>query len=1069
MLISKPDSPDYRLVTDFAALNVYIKRVPNTSATIAQARARIARANYVVHLDLANYFYQCGMQHDDIQYLGTVHPYKGLRVYTCDPQGLKGASERSYEKLLRIYGDMIQDNRLAQMADGLHVLGMTVDELIQNYQEVLRRADVCNLTFKPSKVVICPKTINLFGWVLSGHEWLPSKHILSALTAASPPKTVKQLRSFLGSFKQLNASLPKYAETIHELEKAVAGRNSSERLNWTDTLNESFNAAKKLANNPVGIAEPRPTDLLRTYSDYSAETKAIGGRLTILRPQSDGTTKELVGGFFSAVLSKHKRKWLPCEGEAAAIRLVLEHFKNHIRESNHTTIHYTDSMPCVLAWKRSLKGAFSASARIATFLTGLSSLPVELHHKPGVQMHTSDYASRHPTKCLTDTCQICKFVQEWEETGDLASNIRNVTVEDIKSGRMLMPLTQRSSWKNIQFRDSVHCKLRDLITTQQLPETRKTNGLNTKLKLLHNKYTEGSLFIDSDGMFMLRTPEGKFNGSAISVPPAIYPGLVSALHIQLDHPSRGQLASLLNRYFYTPGGRAVIDAISDGCIHCAAIKKLPKVLLQDSTDIPHGMASHFAADVIERANQKILVLKENMSSFVRASLIPDQKATTLQDSLLTMLIDLIPESGATVRVDSAPAFQTLSIQCKEENSILKKFNIKIELGRTLNKNKNPTAEICNQELQKEILKITGKNGPVTNLQLATAVRNINSRIRYNGLSSKEVMFRRNLLDNQPIHVDDSVILDKMSVNRHQSSQSSMKSKAKTHSLTPNQQFAIGDLVFIREGKNKNSPRELYIVEDFEGKFILIRKFNSKLRQRIYKSLAEELIKAPNTPDNEQTTTSPALTPAGRPLREAAKKALNVSEVATLRTKAKNNHLLKPGWIPEDQDFEDVLMFSLPHMSTTSQIASTTSETSSDTSSHGSDQDLSWDSSPEQYSLTPSPTTGETVRSVPHSPSLRSHLSRRHAVSDNVLSRSNAFKHPPDTPPPAPVIRTQTFVRSRIPRPSSIADVDLHQVNDISLLPDPSTTPYNLRDTAHRNMRRQNAPRKPDGGRDPRRK
>ena len=189
----------------------------------------------------------------------------------------------------------------------------------------------------------------------------------------------------------------------------------------------------------------------------------------------------------------------------------------------------------------------------------------------------------------------------------------------------------------------------------------------------------------------------------------------------------------------------------------------------------------------------------------------------------------------------------------------------------------------------------------------------------------------------------------------------------------------------------------------------------------------------------------------RPLREAAKKALNVSEVATLITKTKNNHLLKPGWIPEDQDFEDILMFSLPHTSTTSPIASTTSETSSDTSSHGSDQDFSWDSSPEQYSLTPSPTIGETAWSVPHFPSLRSHLSRRHAVSDNVISQSNAFRHPPDTPPSAPVIRTQTFVRSRIPRPSSIADVDLHQVNDISLLPDPSTPPYNLRDTAHRNM------------------
>ena len=551
MLVPKTDSPDYRLVTDFAALNVYLKRVPNTSATIAQARARIARAKFVAHLDLANYFYQSGLQHNDIKFLGTVHPFKGLRVYTCDPQGLKGASERSYEKLLKIYGDMIQEDRLAQMADGLHVLGMTVRELTDNYEEVLRRADLSNLTFKPSKVCICPKTVNLFGWVLTGEKWLPTKHTISTLVSAPTPKTVKQMRSFLGSFKQLSSSLPKYAETVHALEKAAAGRKSSEHIIWTEALDESFQAAKKLASNPIGLAEPRPTDILKTYSDYSAETKAVGGRLTILRKQEDGTVIELVGGFFSAVLSKHKRKWLPCEGEACAIRLVLEHFQHHIRENNNHTIHYTDSMPCVLAWKRSLRGAFSASARIATFLTGLSSLPVELHHKPGKMMYTSDYASRHPAICTFDNCQICKFVREWEDKGDLASDIRQVKIEDIKSGRSLMPLTQKIPWRNIQNNDGIHNKLRELITTQQLPESRKTNGPFTKLKLLHNKYTEGKLFIDKDGMFMVRSQDGHFNGAVISVPPAIYPGLVSALHIQLDHPSRNQLSDLLDRYFYT--------------------------------------------------------------------------------------------------------------------------------------------------------------------------------------------------------------------------------------------------------------------------------------------------------------------------------------------------------------------------------------------------------------------------------------------------------------------------------------------------------------------------------------
>ena len=61
MLVPKPDSNEYRLVTDFSALNVFLKKVPNTSPTISQAKARIARANFVIHLDFSSYFYQNGM------------------------------------------------------------------------------------------------------------------------------------------------------------------------------------------------------------------------------------------------------------------------------------------------------------------------------------------------------------------------------------------------------------------------------------------------------------------------------------------------------------------------------------------------------------------------------------------------------------------------------------------------------------------------------------------------------------------------------------------------------------------------------------------------------------------------------------------------------------------------------------------------------------------------------------------------------------------------------------------------------------------------------------------------
>ena len=146
----------------------------------------------------------------------------------------------------------------------------------------------------------------------------------------------------------------------------------------------------------------------------------MGGRLVIYRQDDKGNTTQLNGGFFSAVLDKHKRNWLPCEGEAMGIRLVLNHFQNQIRESSQITTHYTDSQPCVLSWKRMRKGAFSTSSRINTFLTGLSVLPVELLHKPGREMFTSDYASRHPPTCDNQRCQICQFTKEWQEIGDNA-------------------------------------------------------------------------------------------------------------------------------------------------------------------------------------------------------------------------------------------------------------------------------------------------------------------------------------------------------------------------------------------------------------------------------------------------------------------------------------------------------------------------------------------------------------------------------------------------------------------------------------------------------------------------
>ena len=255
-------------------------------------------------------------------------------------------------------------------------------------------------------------------------------------------------------------------------------------------------------------------------------------------------------------------------------------------------------------------------------------------------------------------------------------------------------------------------------------------------------------------------------------------------------------------------------------------------------------------------------------------------------------------------------------------------------------------------------------------------------------------------------------------------------------------------MFLRNGKTKNNPRELYIIEDKEDRFFLIRKLNKKLRQRLYKALPDELLIAPSALDpkreSQQEVTNdqkPLLTKSGRPLRKAAMKAHGISKIST--NTPNTTALWKFGWRDEDQPSDEETIFITPTVTPNHSEVSSTNSTSddSDTSFTISEiEELTWDSSPEQFSLsTPEPIYSQIIES--NNPTYKP--SWRFAISQQPLSRSNAFKNPPDANVPIPNSSSQQNTpiqrRSRVPRPTTPTNVDLHQVIDLSSLPPPFPT------------------------------
>ena len=229
----------------------------------------------------------------------------------------------------------------------------------------------------------------------------------------------------------------------------------------------------------------------------------------------------------------------------------------------------------------------------------------------------------------------------------------------------------------------------------------------------------------------------------------------------------------------------------------------------------------------------ILVSRESVSSYTSATFIRSEKANDLLEGIISLLLPLHPSEGpiTTVCVDPAPGFQTLS-----NNQPLKNKGIIFELGRLKNPNKNPVADKAIQELESEILRLEPTESPITSTQLNLATHRLNSRIRFRGLSSYELMFRRNQFTAGHLNNPDEEIIasqHKARVQNHPYSHKSQQPKSSSRSYS-NSTPLEGSIVYLYNEKSKHNARNPYLVVAKEGPWLKVQKLiKNQLRSRMY--------------------------------------------------------------------------------------------------------------------------------------------------------------------------------------------------------------------------------------------
>ena len=183
---------------------------------------------------------------------------------------------------------------------------------------------------------------------------------------------------------------------------------------------------------------------------------------------------------------------------------------------------------------------------------------------------------------------------------------------------------------------------------------------------------------------------GNITRERIVVPKPLAPALLYHMHNHWDnHPSKSQQKILFQRNFYTLSLEKQLDLLYKNCYKCSIIQKLPKVTIANDSKTPANIPhTYFHADIIRRAKQYILIIKDHFTSFHDAMLLNSEKAEDLKLGL-TMLTSAIRKPGKiNITVDNSPGFTALMSRKDKDLQ-----NLMITLVKTDEINKNSNAVI----------------------------------------------------------------------------------------------------------------------------------------------------------------------------------------------------------------------------------------------------------------------------------------------------------------------------------------------------------------------------------------
>ncbi|BES87356.1 Reverse transcriptase (RNA-dependent DNA polymerase) [Nesidiocoris tenuis] len=256
-----------------------------------------------------------------------------------------------------------------------------MEEHVQHLARLFSRFDEYGLSINVNKCVFAQPSVSFLGHTISAKGISSSTDKIKAILSYPKPKTVGELKRFLGMINFYH----RFHRNMAALQAPLNLRGtypSKTPLHWTPEMDEAFEKCRQALASDTTLAFPDPDAELSIMTDASNTT--IGGAVN---QTSNGVTRPLA--FFSRRLTSAEEKYSTYDRELLAIYATIQRFA-YLLEGRRFTI-FTDHRPLAFAFTKARE---NFSPRQVLHLAYISQFSTTIQHVQGKINEPADALSR---------------------------------------------------------------------------------------------------------------------------------------------------------------------------------------------------------------------------------------------------------------------------------------------------------------------------------------------------------------------------------------------------------------------------------------------------------------------------------------------------------------------------------------------------------------------------------------------------------------------------------------------------------------------------------------------------